>query len=780
MRLFYWIIYVIALFSTVQNICCQVLTQTIRGKVIDKDSKIPLIGVTLYIEDSDPIIGTVTDIEGDFRFDNLPVGRYDIIVKYIGYESKTIPNILIGAGKEVVLTIELTESVIKLEEVIINGKAHKSETLNRMSSVSARSFTVEETKRYAGSYTDPARMAVSFAGVSPNPDGNNDIVIRGNSPRGLLWRLEGIEIPNPNHFADEGATGGPISILNSTTLDNSDFFTGAFPAEYGNAYSGVFDIKLRKGNNEKREYSVQAGFLGTDCSFEGPFKKNNPSSYLINYRYSTLAILNTIGIKIAGDAVPTFQDLTFNINVPVKSFGTFSVFGIGGTCNINEGEENVLQDEFGTDMGVLGISGIIRIDNETYLKSIFAFTGSRNLWTYEENNNNDVLYYKASENFIYKTAKTSFSIHKKINARNTLKSGLVYSKLYFNLFTDHYEREDEKMITVVDQDGNTGLLQSYVNWKFRLNDRLTFNNGFHMMYFGLNGNYSLEPRFGIKWRLNSKQSVSAGFGLHSKIETLTNYYAINTLDDGTQEQPNKNIDLAKARHYIIGYDNKLTKNLYFKLELYYQDLYDIPVEDDDSSYFSAINYSWGYTSTPLINNGIARNLGMEITLEKFFSNNYYFLITGSLYDSKYVAGDGIERDTRYNGNYVTNILAGKEFKIGKSKTNTLQVSFRGIWAGGRKYTPIDIEQSMEEGYTIRDDSSPYSAQYPNFSRFDFKISLRRNKKKTTRIWEVDIQNLTNRLNVAGDYFNPHSGENGEIETWTQMGFIPILNYRIEF
>ena len=774
------IIFGVILLFAASSSHCQDLTQTIRGKVLDRDSKIPLTGVTLYIDGSNPVTGTVTDLAGDFRFDELPVGRYDIIVQYIGYETKTILNVLTGAGKEVVLTIELIESVVKLDEVVINGKAHKSETLNRMTSVSARSFTVEETKRYAGSINDPARMAVSFAGVSANPDGDNDIVIRGNSPRGLLWRLEGIEIPNPNHFADEGATGGPISILNGTTLDNSDFFTGAFPAEYGNAYSGIFDINLRKGNNEKREYSVQAGFLGTDCSFEGPLMKDNTSSYLINYRYATLAILNTIGIKIAGDAVPTFQDLTFNINIPVKSIGSFSVFGIGGTSNIQEEEDYILQDDFRTDMGVLGISAITRVDDRTYLKSVVAMTGSRNIWAYRENDSDDRLYYKASEDFIYKTIKSSFSFHRKFNARNTFKSGLIYSKLYFDLYTDYYEREDERMVTEVDQDGNTRLLQGYLSWRYRPDDKITFNNGFHVMYFHLNGNYSIEPRLGVKWSLNPRQSISAGFGLHSKIESLTNYYARRTLDDGTEEQPNKNIDLTKARHYVLAYDHKLTKDLYMKLELYYQDLYDIPVEDNDSSYFSAINYSYGYTSNPLINNGTGRNYGIELTLEKFFSRDYYFLITGSLYNSKFIAGDGIERDTRYNGNYVTNILAGKEFKVGRTKSSTLQINMRGIWAGGRRYTPIDIEKSREEGYTVRDGSKPYSEQYPYYGRYDLKISFRRNRKKTTRVWEIDIQNLTNRLNAAGDYFNPHSGSNGEIETWTQLGFVPVFNYRIEF
>ena len=132
---------------------------------------------------------------------------------------------------------------------------------------------MKKRKRYAGAIDDPARMVSAFAGVNGNAEGDNDIVVRGNSPRGILWRLEGVEIPNPNHFASEGATGGPINALNSNMLGNSDFYTGAFAPEYGNALSGVFDMKLRNGNNEQREYSATLSVLGTDLTAEGPFKE---------------------------------------------------------------------------------------------------------------------------------------------------------------------------------------------------------------------------------------------------------------------------------------------------------------------------------------------------------------------------------------------------------------------------------------------------------------------------------------------------------------------------
>lgn len=755
----------------------QSVTQTIRGKVIDKDAKTPLFGANLVIADSDPQIGVSSDFDGNFKFEELPIGRYNLIIYYMGYESRTIPNLLLGSGKEIVLTIELSESVINLNEVIVIDQKSKSETLNKMATVSARSFTVEETRKYAGSMNDPSRMASSFAGVNSSPSGNNDIIVRGNSPRGMLWRLEGIDIPNPNHFAEEGSTGGPISILNSATLNNSDFFTGAFPAEYGNAYSGVFDIKLRNGNNQKREYTIQAGILGTDCTLEGPFSKKSSASYLFNYRYSTLGMLNAIGINIAGDAVPEFQDLTFKVNLPTQKAGIFTLFGIGGISSVHE-KDDLFRNDFRTDMGAMGLSNTYFLDEQTYIKSYVAYTGSRNIWTYEEPNENNAFYKKASENFIYETSKISTSINRKFNSRNVGKIGIIYNEMKYNLFTDSYDNETEQLITEVNEEGRTALLQTYANWKYRFNEELTFVGGLHSMYFMFNNNYTIEPRLGFKWQFKEKQALTGGFGIHSKMESLSTYFAINTAEDGTISQPNKDLDFTKAMHFVAGYENMLREDLFLKLEVYYQYLYDVPIENNDTSTFSSLNYSEGYTTRKLVNNGDGSNLGLELTLEKYFSNNYYFMVTSSIYDSKYKAADGIMRDTRYNGNYVFNLLGGKEFRIGKpEKKRTLTVSLKGTWAGGQRSTPIDMVQSDLEGYTVRHEDLAFSEQWNDFIRYDFKVSLTRNRPKATHTIELDIQNATNRLNVVGDYYD---WDTGEVETFTQLGLVPVLNYRVEF
>ena len=750
---------------------------SIRGVILDADTRVPLVGVSIVIAGSDPMIGTVSDASGEFRFQELPVGRYDLDVYYLGYEPKTVNNILLTSGKEEVVRVELTESLIVLDEVTVRASQHKGEPLNQLASVSARSFTMEETKRYAGSFHDPARIAASYAGVSADPGGGNEIVIRGNSPRGLQWRLEGVEIPNPNHFSEEGATGGPISILNSTTLDHSDFLTGAFPAEYGNALSGVFDLNLRKGNSEKREYKLQVGMIGFEGAAEGPIIKGAGASFLVNYRYSTLAMFNAVGIKIAGDAVPEFQDLTFQLNFPTRKAGTFSVFGLGGISRIYE-EYGSWKNDFGTGMSVIGMKYIHILNEHTYLKTTLATTISRNMWWHKEQLDTEAFELTHRENFLYNNYLADITLNHKFTAKHYLKAGFNFTGSMFDLFTDYYDREQSSMVREVDQNGNTSYWQAFCNWRYRITEDLSLNTGLHLLYFNLNGNYSAEPRIGIKWRFLPGHTISAGAGIHSRLETLTNYLAERRFDDGSVIHPNQDLEISKARHFVIGYRNNAWRDFMVRGELYYQYLYDVPVAVDSGSSFSALNYNYGITTEMLCNKGTGSNYGMEITLEKFFSRKYYFLFTASLYESKYRASDGLERDTRYNGNYVFNLLGGKEFTLGSGHYPwTFSTSGRVIWAGGQRHTPIDLESSRDKGYTVRIEELAWSEQYGDFIRIDFKASFMKNRRKSTHTIELDVQNLTNRLNIMGDYYDP---DLDRIDTWTQMGIIPSVIYRVEF
>jgi len=759
------------------TVSAQEIKQNIRGVVIDKDSKVPLEAAALVIMGTNPQRGTITNEKGRFVFEGLPVGRYDIQVSYMGYEPAIIHNVLLTAGKETILKIELTESVVKLKNVVVSAKTNRTEPVNRMAMVSVVKVNTEEAGHYAGTLNDVARMVTSYAGVASSPSGTNDIIVRGNSPRGLGWRLEGIDIPNPNHFAEEGSSSGGISMINASLLANSDFFTGAFPAQYGNAYSGIFDMYLRDGNTDKKEYSLKFGFLGTDFSFEGPLSKKHTSSYLVNYRFSTLALFRKFGIRLSGDATPSFQDITFKFKMPTRDYGSFTVFGVSGVSNVKETEEHFTNDYL-TSTTIAGFKSIYPVNETTYFTGIVVYTGYINNWDLETEDEQDIFTTKAIDKFYYNTPKISAGINKKFSATNVLRAGLTGTFSMFRLHSDRYDYSIDTLLTLVSQTGNTFLLQSYIEWKHRFTGNLSLVSGLHSLYLLLNGHFTVEPRLGLRWNFHPRQAVTFGFGMHSKMESPATYFSGNPLTDEKDTHPNKDLDFTKALHFVAGYEILLSKNLFLKTELYYQHLYNVPVEDSTSSSFSILNFNSGYVDRRLVNKGTGRNFGIDITLEKYFSDNYYFLVATSLFDSKYRAMDNVLRNTRYNSNYVVNILGGKDFIIGKGKKErTISMNLRGSWIGGQRSTPIDLEKSREEGTTVRDESLAYTGQWKDFLRFDFKISMSHNRKRANHTIELDIQNVTNQLNVINDYYDPYSGE---IKTITQMGIVPIFSYKILF
>ncbi len=755
--------------------------QTIRGTVMDAISKMTLPGANVVVVNSDPLLGSASDFNGNFRIENVEVGRVSLYVTMLGYEPKLIPNLIVTSAKEVVLTIEMTESLVKLEEVTINGQKNKQEAINKMAMVSAKTFTVEETSRYAGSFNDAARMVSAYAGVSGLSFGNNDIVVRGNSPKGILWRLEGVEIPNPNHFAMDGSTGGPINALNSAMLANSDFFTGAFTAEYGNAFSGVFDMKLRPGNNQKREYMASLGILGTDLTIEGPFKQGYGGSYLANYRYSSLSIIDQMGLVDFG-GVPKYQDLSFNIILPSKSKGTLSLFGLGGISSITELHENEdnTQRGFknGSRMGVVGLKHIYPISTNWFVKNMLVANGSTSFTNTEFGSEAEGMKLVGEENYDNSELKYIAEINGKINSRNSLKAGLIYSQMFYNIFARIDQLEDGNFKTLLEASGNAGKMQGYANWKHRLNEDLTFTAGAHYMHFFLNNNFSVEPRAALKWQFTPKQSLSFGTGLHSKLENLSVYYANIHKDDVIYNEANKDLELTKAAHAVLGYTNQLTPNLYLKLEAYYQHLYDVPVENDPNSPYVHLNEMNGSARTLLVNDGIGRNYGLELTLERFFENNFYFMVTGSLYDTKFKAKDGVWNNSQFNNHFNGNVLFGKEFTLGKpEKGMALNVNTRLSYTGGMPYSPIDIEQSQLEHETIVH-MDKYMQEYGDgIFNINLAVGLRMNRKHTSHEIKLDIQNLLNSQTTVLRYYDSSSGK---VDKVPQLAMLPNIMYVVYF
>ncbi|MBO9613992.1 MAG: TonB-dependent receptor [Dyadobacter sp.] len=749
--------------------------QTVKGRVIDTESQQPVIGANVIVTSVTPIIGGVTDTEGNFRIEKVPVGRHSFKITSMGYDDAFVQEINVGSGKEVELNIKLTESFRALNEVVVKAQKENGAPLNDMVSVSGRSFTVDQTKRFAASVNDPARMAMSFAGVAATDDGSNQLIIRGNSPKGMLWRMEGVEIPNPNHFAQEGASGGGISALSANVLGNSDFLTGAFPAEYGNATSGVFDLKLRKGNNEKREYAMQAGILGLDFAAEGPIGAKGGASYLANYRYSTLSVLNKIGVNLNGDASIDFQDGAFKVYIPYDDKVVVSVWGMGGisTSKVNDDD---WKETFKSNRGMVGVNYLRYINSKSYMENIVSYSATSQTGDFYDKNI-DATY---QQKFVNQALRLSSLYNYKLNARNTVRLGVIINHLDFNLYDK--DNEDGPYEINVDRKGNTQLFQAYAQWKSRLTPTVTLNAGLHGMLLGLNNRYSIEPRVGVRWAVAPRSTVSFGAGLHSKTESISTYFAQVKVSEDKTDLLNKNLKLTKSAHLVAGYEFRPSASWRVLAETYYQHHYNIPIGPANTTtpyllYNSQLNEISGFVSDSLTSDGKGRSYGLELTVEKSLTAGIYLMSTTSLYQSKYTGRDGIERDSRFNGKYVQNLLAGKEWRVGKSKTNIFAANIKLLAAGGNRYTPIDLEKSREKGRTERDWSRSYSEQLPAYFRTDLRVSYTKNKKRTTSTISLDIQNVTNRLN-AFDY--TYNKKEDRVKLITQTGMLPILNYRLEF
>lgn len=764
-------------------------TQTVKGTVLDKGIKMPLIGATVVAvlpESSESrIIGAVTDSEGRFRLSNVPVGKIGLQITYLGYKDRILSNITVNSGKEVDLVIEMEESLIKAGEVVITAKVEKQKALNELAAVSARSFSVEETQRFAAAVNDPARMASSYAGVVMRDDGNNTIVIRGNAPNGLLWRMEGVDIPSPNHFSNVGSSGGGISILSAQLLSNSDFLTGAFPAEYGNALSGVFDLKLRKGNTDKHEFTLQAGVLGLDVAAEGPMRMGKQTgSFLANYRYSTLSLISKMGASI-GDASTDFQDLSFNMWMPAGKAGSFTLFGMGGlSTQKSTGEADSLlwetnlgkkySGDFLANTGVVGLTHSKAWD-QTFIKTVLLASNTENNYDEDEFLPN----YDVRRNFEQQHRQMKYTLstvlNHKFNTRHFLRSGAYVNLLDFHFQQSQWDNSENYLRQQLKTNGQTQTLNAFAQWQFRASDQLTLNAGLHALYFFLNDKSSLEPRTSLKYAFSERGSLSLGYGLHTQIQPLGIYF---TQDPQGQPSNNRELDFTKAHHFVLSYDRTMPGNLHLKTEAYYQHLFDVPVSSSGPSTFSMLNNDTGFESQSLINQGIGRNYGFELTFEKFLTRGLYFLLSSSVYQSEYQGSDGIWRNTRYNGNYANTFTAGKEWDWRNSRKNrSVAFNLKLVHAGGYRDTPVDLEASRAEGRSIRDDAHAFESKMPDYFRLDLGARLKRNYTNLTTTVGLDLQNATNRLNVFNRYYDPVSES---IKTSRQTGLIPVLFYKVEF
>ncbi len=765
----------------------QPVTQTFRGRILDAYTEQPLPGAAVVILDTDPLRGTATGIDGYFRLDHLPLGRINVKISMVGFQPVILHNLLVVSGRELVVEVRLEEQVYTMDDIVVRPEVRKDLPRNEMALISARSFTIDETERFAGSLGDPSRMAANYAGVSSAADQRNDIVIRGNSPLGLQWRLEGVDIPNPNHFGSMGSTGGPVSMINNNLLADSDFYTGAFPAEYGNALAGVFDLRLRNGNNLRHEFMGQVGFNGFELGAEGPLSAHQKGSYILHGRYSTLEALKAMGMSFGtGTAVPEYKDLSFKINIPV-SRGRFSFFGLGGINHIAMLDSRQDEAQFGfsgTDlyydnqMGVLGVNYMHFLSRNSRFTTSLSVSGIfGQVEIYELADQLDV------PNIVEDLGETrytgSLKYWHRLDSRNYFNAGLVLDYYDVSYTGRQFTERIDDYIYYINTDGKTTHGRAFVQWQHRFNDEVTLVGGVHASRLFLNDHYAVEPRASVQWQFRPGESLNLGAGMHSQTQMKGVYFSERLTDTLalSYEQTNRHLDFTHSMHLVAGYDRLLGEEHRLKLETYYQRLYRIPVSWRRPE-FSLISQGGAFYFVMydnMENTGTGANMGVELTLERFLRKGFYYLFTASVFDSGYRGYDGVWRNSAFNNNFVFNILAGYEWRVGPR--SLLSVDMKVVYAGGYRYLPIDEEASRQYNETRYHWDQAYEKRYPDYFRWNARITYRLNGRSVSQEWALDLQNITNRSNIFTEIWNR---DQQEVTTSYQMGFMPMMTWRIHF
>ena len=760
----------------------QQLTQTVKGNVFDKNTRETLVGATVILVGSDPLIGTVSNLDGHFTLERVPVGRQTIQISFIGYETFYVQDLDVSTGKQVVLEIGMVDSFVQSDEIVITPARPKSEPLNTMAALSARQFSVEEADRYAGGLSDPARLASSFAGVASPSISSNGISVRGNNPSGLQWRIEGVEIPSPNHFADlEIAGAGLLTAISNTVMDNSDFYTGAFPAEYGNASSGVFDIKMRSGNQDAREHTVQASVLGVDVATEGPFRKGSRATYLANYRYSTMGLVAPFLPDDAG--VLKYQDLALKINVPTRNAGTFSVFGIGALDGIDMAPADSAEWEAASDkeysetsmnLYATGISHKLAMNASTFVSTTLSVSGNGLSFAEDRLDDNGARIPRSDvSNSTHRTSLQS-NVDHRFGLRHSNTTGFVLSRMGYDLSVKDTQQEGGTPALIVEGNGSANLFQAYSQSQFRANENLAVNVGLHAMNYRLNDEWSIEPRVSVKYALTPRQDISVAFGQHSRVEPLPVYFVSR---DG--EQPNKDLKLMRSAHYVVSYNVMLTDNIRFNIEPYYQRLTNVPVSP--TSHVSTINTRNSlFFDDALVSDGTGRNMGVDYTFEQYMNKGVYYLVTGSFFDSTYKTGDGVEHNTRLNKNVVFNALLGKEWRTGRSGNNRINANVRLNYLGGNRIESIDEAASIDQEDVVYGETGSglaFAGQHPGTPIVSFSVAYRKNKPSYSSVWSLQVLNVTGAEEFEKDFYNINTNN---IDTKFSTIMVPNISYRIDF
>jgi len=756
----------------------QIYKQNIQGQIVDQITlKYVAKAKIVLLFNGNSIDSLYTDSKGFFIFNNINVGKYDLLIDHLAYLPEIKTDVLLTSSRPKVIEVALQKKFKVLEEVTILPMQNRKQALNNMSTQSAISIDAKTARKIAGGLDDPIRVAANFAGINSNGSfSDNFISVRGNSPRALKYYFDGLELPNPTHFARIGSSGGTFTVFSLRLLGNSDFFSGAFPAEYSNSVGGIFDVNFKKGNSNNHEFALEVGTLGIDVSSEGPINANKKSSYTTNFRYATIGLARLIGYPTQ----PTYTDFAFNLNFPIDDKSNLKIYSINGISDrLREAEKDVSLWEEGLDRYELSLNSKLFSIGSTYSRYIGKNTlfkvAALTAYTNQQDNRIFLLYdlteiprgineYTTIPINLATSLKTSF---RNLLVKAGLSSNFVNHKYNYYATVDTIISEYPKTETT----GNIIQTKAYLQTKIALNKNFNINAGINAIYQNINNETVIEPRIGLVFNAQKNKRFSVAYGKHSQ---FYEYSVYNFEDEGNF--PNLNLKAIKAHHFGIAYNTQLLKHT-INIESFYQLLYDVPVEPGGT--FSLINLSELNELRTLVNQGKGKNYGIDFSIEKYITNSWYYNVNASYIKSLYTGGDNVWRSTEFDFNYNVKLLAGKDFEVGKRKNKKNNLSLNATFSaiGGRPYTPVDLLASAKVQSTIYNESIAFSQREEGLLVLDFTVIYQTNKEKRSTFWTFQIKNL---FSSADAVYREYDVVTRQEVIVASSSFFPVISYGLEF
>lgn len=736
------------------------------GRVVSAATRLPLAGVAVRLAGTDH--GSVTDSAGSFRMSRIPVGTYTLEASGFGYRGRAVTDVIVRSERITTVQVELSEAPLLLEGLIVRPSYFPTPAERP---VGGLVLGAEEIRRAPGAGGDVSRILLAHPGLAKVNDQTNSLVVRGGSPFENGFLVDGVLVPNINHFPTQGASGGPIGILNVDLLRRVDFAAGGFPVVHGDRLSSMVEIDLREGNRTERDAQVDLNFAGFGGVAEGPLRGGG-GSWLVSARRSYLDLLVN-AVDVGTSVAPRYGDVQGKVQVDAGRdhvvYGLAVVADSHSESDREDGLEHAML-YYGRQDGrqrTLGAGWNALWSEGARSSTTLGFSSTR----FNEENHETVsgaflLRNRSTESLLQLRHRTDL----RLSVGNTVRLGADIARIsadYDSRYGRHVGPLGDTVPELLMVERLTGARAgAFLEYTAAWTPRLSTVAGLRADWFSVTDRAALSPRLAATWEVSTRTSVSGSVGLYRQTLPLVLV---------AQSPQNRELDDPRAMHYILGLHHLLADDTRLTLELYRKDYERMPLDPDEPALFPIDELFYGYgffTARPELRaDGRARSEGGEALLQKKLSGSFHGVLSAAYFRTRYRDADGVWRNRVFDNRLLLSAEGG--WKV----NNSWAVSARWTFAGGPPYTPMDSAASLVQNRAVLDANRINGARYPAYHTLNVRADRRFHFTGSTLAVYVDVWNAYNRKNLAAWYWDYEARRPAPLHQW---GMLPIFGLEYEF